>query len=198
MQFDRCSFNFQHISYKMRWNARSWCMIRPMRPLHSLVTIEKFGGIKRLSLSMQLAGCYTFLSYAYSWLVHLQKNAMLNHCPKWHSQITIRPVSNGNNGPLHPFPNPNVALASSTGACQEKRETLQEPNEVWWAWKHQTRPPPLKKYPRQMMNAEVSCGPSKTDSVPPVLGNNYREGGSSLNPNMQRWCACATLALPPR
>ena len=35
------------------------------------------------------------------------------------------------------------------------------------------------------MNAEASCRPSKTDSIPPVLGNNYREGGSSLNPNMQ-------------
>ena len=45
-------------------------MIRPMRPVHSLVTIENFGGIKRLSLSMQLAGCYSFLSYAYSWLVY--------------------------------------------------------------------------------------------------------------------------------
>ena len=61
------------------------------------------------------------------------EKCMLIHCPKWHSWINIRPMSNGNNGPLHPFPNPNTALASSTGACQEKRETLQDPKEVWWA-----------------------------------------------------------------
>ena len=144
MQFDRCSFNFQHISYKMRWNARSWCMIRPMRPLHSLVTTEKFGGIKRLSLSMQLAGCYSFLSYAYSWLVYLQKNAMLIHCPKWHSQITIRPVSNGHSGLLHIFPKTKYGFTSSTGACRGKMWIPKQSNEVWWAWKHQTRPPPLR------------------------------------------------------
>ena len=64
---------------------------------------------------MQLAGCYSFLSYTYSWLVYLHKNAMLIHCPKWHSQITIRPVSNGISGPLHTSPNPNMALPPVLG-----------------------------------------------------------------------------------
>ena len=39
------ALNFQHILYEMRLNAMSWCMIRPIRPLHSLVTNEKCGGI---------------------------------------------------------------------------------------------------------------------------------------------------------
>ena len=135
----------------MRWDgsAMLWCMIRPMRPLHSIVTNEKFSGIKRLSLSMQLFGCYTFLSYAYSRLVYLQKNAMLIHCPNWHSRITIRPVSNGHNGPLNTFPKSEYGFASSTGACRGKCGSQ---NSKWSVVgvKARNTPTTLKEHPSKL------------------------------------------------
>ena len=136
---------FQQVTYEARRDAMSWCMIWPMRPLHSLSTYRKARWHKTsLPINATSRSLHDLIIRVFVIRVPAEK-CMLIHCPKWHSWINIRPMSNGNNGPLHPFPNPNTALASSTGACQEKRETLsKEPNEMWWAWKHQARPPPLK------------------------------------------------------